>query len=34
MTGSLLYLEGAYKVICYGRFDEQEKMVVLINGKL
>ena len=32
MTGSLLYLEGAYKVICYGRFDEQEKMVVLING--
>ena len=32
LTGSLVYLEGAYKVICYGRFNEQEKMVVLING--
>lgn len=31
-TGSLIYLEGAYKAICYGRFTEQEKMVVLINN--
>lgn len=31
-TGSLIYLEGAYKAICYGRFTEQEKMVVLINS--
>ncbi|HIZ39513.1 MAG TPA: glycoside hydrolase family 13 protein [Candidatus Anaerobutyricum stercoris] len=32
LTGSLKYLEGAYKVICYGRFTAREKMVVLING--
>lgn len=32
ITGSLKYLQGAYKVICYGRFTEQEKMVILING--
>lgn len=32
LTGSLKYLEGAYKVICYGRFTAHEKMVVLING--
>ena len=32
ITGSLLYLQGAYKVICYGRFTDREKMVVLING--
>lgn len=32
ITGSLKYLQGAYKVICYGRFTEQEKMIVLING--
>lgn len=31
-TGSLIYLEGAYKVICYGRFTEKQKMVVLINN--
>ncbi|MDO5146018.1 MAG: glycoside hydrolase family 13 protein [Eubacteriales bacterium] len=30
-VGSLKYLQGAYKVICYGRFTEHEKMVVLIN---
>ena len=32
ISGSLFYLQGAYKVICYGRFTDQEKMVVLING--
>ncbi|MCD8018453.1 MAG: glycoside hydrolase family 13 protein [Clostridiales bacterium] len=32
MSGSLTYLQEAYKVICYGRFTDREKMVVLING--
>ena len=32
MRGSLKYLQGAYKVICYGRFTDHEKMIVLINS--
>lgn len=32
LHGSLKYLQGGYKVICYGRFTEYEKMVILING--
>lgn len=30
--GSVKYLEGAYKVVCYGRFTEHEKMLILINS--
>ncbi len=30
-TGSILFLNGEYNLICYGRFDEKDKMVVVIN---
>ena len=32
MRGSLKYLHGGFKVICYGRFTDTEKMIVLINA--
>ncbi len=32
MKGSMKYLQGAYKVLCFGRFTEHEKMVILINA--
>lgn len=32
MRGSLKYLYGGFKVICYGRFTDTEKMIVLINA--
>jgi alpha-glucosidase len=31
-TGSILFLHGQYQFICYGRFDEQDKIVVAINS--
>jgi alpha-glucosidase len=31
-TGSILFLHGEYQCICYGRFDEQDKIVVAINS--
>lgn len=30
-TGSILFLLGEYNLICYGRFNEREKMVIVIN---
>lgn len=30
-TGSILFLNGEYNLICYGRFDENDKIVVVIN---
>lgn len=32
MWGSMKYLQGGYKVLGFGRFTQQEKMVTLING--
>ena len=32
MYGSMKYLQGAYKVLSYGRFTDREKMIILING--
>ncbi len=32
MKGSLIYLQGCYKVISYGRFTEDEKIIVVINS--
>lgn len=31
-TGSILFLHGQYSFISYGRFDEQDKFVIAING--
>ena len=30
-TGSIMFLHGGYNLICYGRFDEKDKVVVIIN---
>jgi alpha-glucosidase len=30
-TGSLLFLYGEYNLISFGRFDENDRMVVIIN---
>lgn len=30
-TGSIMFLHGEYNLICYGRFDEKDKVVVIIN---
>lgn len=31
-TGSIMFLKGQYKLIGYGRFDENDKIVVMINS--
>ena len=31
-TGSIMFLHGQYSFISYGRFDEQDKFVIAING--
>ncbi len=31
-TGSILFLKKDYNIICYGRFDRKEKIVVVINN--
>lgn len=28
---SIMFLHGGYNLICYGRFDEKDKVVVIIN---
>ncbi|MDO4166805.1 MAG: glycoside hydrolase family 13 protein [Eubacteriales bacterium] len=33
-TGSVLFLNGEYQLITYGRFDEQDKIVVAVNMSL
>ena len=30
-TGSILFLNGEYNLICYGRFNDRERIVVVIN---
>jgi alpha-glucosidase len=31
MRGSVLFLHGAHKLLCYGRFTDNEQMVVILN---
>lgn len=31
-TGSIMYLVKDYNLLCYGRFNDEEKMIVLINN--
>ena len=32
MKGSVMFLHGAHKVVCYGRFTDKQKMIVIINN--
>ena len=32
MKGSLIYLYGENKVLSYGRFTEEEKMIIVVNA--
>lgn len=31
MKGSVMFLHGAHKIICYGRFTDKERVVVILN---
>ncbi|MCR5624810.1 MAG: glycoside hydrolase family 13 protein [Lachnospiraceae bacterium] len=31
-TGSIIFLQSDYNVICFGRFDERGKMIIIINN--
>lgn len=31
-TGSIMFLKGSYQFICYGRFDERDKIIIAINN--